>query len=242
VNEKSMARYRRRLEDLRYRLRTDVTNVADQARGPSGGQSAGSLTNAPLHLGDEGTEEYLFDMNAALMENEQYLVAETQAALARIDDGSFGNCENCGQPIAHERLEAMPYIRYCVGCAAANQSGVDVNYNAGRPRSPRDTLAPEGSMQEDWRRQASALVDSVARRTGAVDNYAAGEAGGGTAVGGLAGSNEGHGDPAVSELQDAAANGMFDQSEARDEVHRESPRSGRSGGAVGGTPARKRAT
>jgi RNA polymerase-binding transcription factor DksA len=241
MNQQALSRYRHSLEGLLKRLRKDASAVTEQALGPSGGQAQGALTNAPMHLGDEGTDEYLHDMNAALVENEEYLVAETRAALQRVDAGVFGACEHCGGAIAHERLEAMPYARFCVACSASNHSGVDVNLNRGRPQSPRDTLAPEGAMQEDWRPQASPLTDSVERRTGSADVHAAGEAGGGTALGGLAGSNEGHGDPRVSELQDAAANGIADQAEARDDMHREAPQSGRSGGAVGGTPARKRA-
>jgi RNA polymerase-binding transcription factor DksA len=241
MNQKQITRYRQQLLDLRSRLRTDAATVTQQALGPSGGQGDGALTNAPMHLGDEGTEEYLHDMNAALLENEEYLVRETRDALRRLDAGGFGDCESCGQPIGDERLEAMPYIRFCVACAATVGSGVDVNFNFGRPRTPRDTLAPEGAMQEDWRTQPSPLTDAIERRRGATENHAAGEAGGGTAVGGLAGSNAGHGDPSVSELQDAAANSGFDLADGRDVMHREAPSSGRSGGAVGGTPARKRA-
>jgi RNA polymerase-binding transcription factor DksA len=241
MNQKQITRYRQQLLDLRSRLRTDAAAVTQQALGPSGGQGDGALTNAPMHLGDEGTEEYLHDMNAALVENEEYLFLETRDALRRIDDGEFGVCERCRQPIADERLEAMPHTRYCVACAAAAGAGVDVNYNFGRPRTPRDTLAPEGAMREDWRTEPSPLTDAVERRGGAAEVHAAGEAGGGTAVGGLAGSNAGHGDPSVSELQDAAANSGFDVADGRDVRHREAPNSGRSGGAVGGTPARKRA-
>ena len=38
------------------------------------------------------------------------------AALQKIDDGSFGNCERCGETIADKRLEALPFARYCVAC------------------------------------------------------------------------------------------------------------------------------
>ena len=41
-------------------------------------------------------------------------VAEIDAALARLDDGSYGLCERCGRPIAVVRLEARPYTRYCI--------------------------------------------------------------------------------------------------------------------------------
>ena len=46
-------------------------------------------------------------------------VEEVDAALARLDAGSYGVCEACGQPIAAGRLEARPTARTCVGCAAS---------------------------------------------------------------------------------------------------------------------------
>jgi hypothetical protein len=71
------------------------------------------------------------------------------------------------------------------------------------------------------------------------DVHAAGTAGGGTAVGGLAGSNEGDGDPIVVEVEEATASGNFDAED--DRADDRTPLSGPSGGAIGGTPARKRA-
>ncbi|MGN6241262.1 MAG: TraR/DksA family transcriptional regulator [Cellulosimicrobium cellulans] len=46
-------------------------------------------------------------------------VEEVDAALARLDAGTYGVCEACGQPIAAGRLEARPTARTCVGCAAS---------------------------------------------------------------------------------------------------------------------------
>ena len=63
-------------------------------------------------------------------------------------------------------------------------------------------------------------------------------AGGGTAMGGLAGSNIGRGDPSVHDLQVATGSGNHDADEARGDNR--TPKSGASGGAVGGTPAGKR--
>ncbi|GAA5145902.1 hypothetical protein GCM10023340_15990 [Nocardioides marinquilinus] len=45
-------------------------------------------------------------------------LAEVDAALARVADGSYGVCERCGRPIAPERLEARPTARTCVSCPA----------------------------------------------------------------------------------------------------------------------------
>ena len=45
-------------------------------------------------------------------------VAEVDAALVRLDQGSYGICERCGTPIGAERLEALPAARTCISCAA----------------------------------------------------------------------------------------------------------------------------
>jgi RNA polymerase-binding transcription factor DksA len=43
---------------------------------------------------------------------------EVEAALGRMTEGTYGNCERCGQPIAPARLEAMPAARLCISCAS----------------------------------------------------------------------------------------------------------------------------
>jgi RNA polymerase-binding protein DksA len=55
----------------------------------------------------------------ALIEQTQRRLAEIDAAVARVEDGTYGRCEACGEPIADERLEARPVARTCVRCARA---------------------------------------------------------------------------------------------------------------------------
>jgi DnaK suppressor protein len=47
--------------------------------------------------------------------NEQHL-AQVEAALRRLDDGTFGSCTRCGRPIAPERLDALPWAALCIDC------------------------------------------------------------------------------------------------------------------------------
>jgi DnaK suppressor protein len=47
---------------------------------------------------------------------------ETEAALGRVEDGSYGLCCSCGEPVLPERLEIMPATRYCVGCQKGSTS------------------------------------------------------------------------------------------------------------------------
>jgi RNA polymerase-binding transcription factor DksA len=198
MNQNTLQKYRRRLEALQDRLREDGTAVTNQARGLAGGETAGELSNVPLHLGDSGTEEFLQNMNMLLAANEGQLAEEVRDALLRVEQGSFGTCENCGQVIVKERLEALPFARYCVDCAEKMEgptADAPSNFNAGRPKSPDDTLAPEGEMDEG---------------SAAGDVHAAGTAGGGTFMGGLAGSNRDGGDPDIDDLQDATGSGNAD--------------------------------
>ncbi|MGE0756483.1 MAG: TraR/DksA family transcriptional regulator [Pirellulaceae bacterium] len=201
---------RQQLEALRRRVRSDVDSVADQALAPPTGQRGGELSNAPFHLADGGTEEFLAEMNTTLLENASYIAGEVQHALARLDDGTFGQCEQCGEPIHAERLAALPYARLCIHCAEQTQDGFRANLDRGRPRTPDDTLAPEGNMSED----STALeIKTGARRD---DRHAAGTAGGGTAHGGLAGTNIGRGDPSVADVQDATGSSEHEHRDSSD--------------------------
>jgi RNA polymerase-binding transcription factor DksA len=232
-----LEKIRRQLEAIAARVRSDATAMLEQTLTPSGGNSGSELSNVPFHLGDMGTDEYLYDLNATLLANEQYIVSEAREALRRLGEGTYGTCESCGHRIAKARLEAIPFTRFCVKCAETNNVTPQVNLNEGRPLSPRDTLAPEGEMGEDRRRVDPLEFPPPPVHRG--DVHAAGTAGGGTAVGGLAGSNEGDGDPIVVEIEEATASGNFDAED--DRADDRTPLSGPSGGAVGGTPARKRA-
>jgi RNA polymerase-binding transcription factor DksA len=193
-------KYRVQLEALRGRIREDGNAVTDQALDSVNGE----LSHVPMHLGDLGSEEFLRNISAVLAENESYLAGEVHDALARIEAGTFGTCEHCEKAITQTRLEAIPFVRYCVKCAAEFNGAPEGNVDVGRPHRPEDTIAPEGDMAEDRRRRS---------RRG--DVHAVGDAGGGTAWGGLGGSNLGHGDPTVANLQDAAGSGNTEAAEER---------------------------
>jgi DnaK suppressor protein len=214
MNSAMAERYRKSLEALASRLRDDAAAMAEQTHRASGGQADGELSNAPMHLADMGTEEYLHDLNATLLENQEYLAGEAKAALDRIDQGTFGECEACGESIPAARLEAIPYARCCVHCAAAHSNGRRANINTGRPNSPDTVLSQRGDTVDDRAdRRNTGVTEVDARRTRRMDRgdiHAVGEAGGGTASGGIAGSNFGDGEPDTAELADAMGSGNYD--------------------------------
>ena len=66
------------------------------------------------HLGDMASEMYDRELDEGLEEGAQHTLEEVQAALLRIEDGSYGVCEICGEPIGAERLSAIPWARLCI--------------------------------------------------------------------------------------------------------------------------------
>jgi RNA polymerase-binding transcription factor DksA len=109
--------YRQVLLALGRRIRGDVLDLSNEALRKSGGEASGNLSNAPMHLADLGTDTYEQEMSVSLLENSERALEEIAAALDRIDQGTFGRCEECGRDIGRERLRAIPYTRHCVDCA-----------------------------------------------------------------------------------------------------------------------------
>ena len=163
MNAANEGKYRRRLKSLIERLQPSVNALTEDVHNAAGGRATGELTNAPMHLGDMGTEEYLFDLSATFLANETYLITEARDALERMDDGAYGACEWCGVQIATARLDALPFVRHLRRLCGRRREGTmpQGNLNEGRPQTPRDTLAPEGEMNEDRRTAPTTSRSSI---------------------------------------------------------------------------------
>jgi len=81
------------------------------------------LSSRPIHMADLGTDSYEQEFTLELMDSERKLIAEIDDALNRIEDGTYGICEVGGEPIPKQRLEAIPWARYCVACASHLEKG-----------------------------------------------------------------------------------------------------------------------
>jgi RNA polymerase-binding protein DksA len=68
-------------------------------------------------------EERRRGLELSLEENAEHLLAEIDAALARIDDGVYGTCVRCGGLVGPERLEALPWATKCIECKRVEERG-----------------------------------------------------------------------------------------------------------------------
>jgi DnaK suppressor protein len=117
MSKAELASYRQTLLSLRRRLTGDVSHLADEALRAHGGEASGSLSNAPLHMADLGTDNFEQEFTLSLLQNQEQALEEITLALDRIDRGTYGKCEECQAAIPRARLQALPYTRYCVACA-----------------------------------------------------------------------------------------------------------------------------
>lgn len=110
------------LLSLRSRLQGDVDQMTDEALNRGGDAGGGNLSSMPIHMADLGTENFDQEFTLGLIENEQETLDEIQAALVRLEVGSYGLCVECEKPIAKARLQALPYTRLCIDCARQQEN------------------------------------------------------------------------------------------------------------------------
>ena len=116
-----MQAYKERLLDLRARLRGDVSDMADGALNSSRAEANGDLSRMPIHMADLGTDNFEREFTLSLMESEEDTLGRIEASLERIEDGTYGDCGECGAKIPKARLNAIPYATLCVKCASQSE-------------------------------------------------------------------------------------------------------------------------
>jgi DnaK suppressor protein len=109
-----LPKYRKLLEDEQRRVQGELDSLQSQDGGSSESGETAELTDFDQHIGDAGTETFLRERDQAIEGSEQTVLRLIEIALRKIDDGTYGICERCGEPITAARLEAIPYTPYCI--------------------------------------------------------------------------------------------------------------------------------
>ena len=123
-----------RLLQLRDDLLDAMAGVAkDNLRARAEGSEASAFG---MHQADAGSDAYDRDFALSLLSQEQDALYEIEEALKRLDGGTYGICEVSNKPIAHARLEALPFARLTVEC----QSQIEKMGKVSRARVPVTSL------------------------------------------------------------------------------------------------------
>jgi len=113
--------FKDKLHALRARLRGDVTAMAQVALRKSGMEGSDS-NGMPIHMAELGSDNFEQEFTLSLMETEEDTLELIDAALERMEGGTFGRCIQCDGVIPKARLNAIPYTPVCIKCAEARES------------------------------------------------------------------------------------------------------------------------
>jgi DnaK suppressor protein len=133
--------FRTRLLEMQQQMRVDLEAHRQRAMSLSGGPDEPGpgqhweRSGYGDHQADDATELFEREKEVGLEQTLQAHLQQVEHALARIEAGTYGQCERCGKPIARQRLDAMPEATLCIDCKAEEESRTP----AGRLRVP-DTV------------------------------------------------------------------------------------------------------
>jgi DnaK suppressor protein len=128
MKKSEMIAFKEKLHIIRARLRGDVTAMAEVALRKSGIE--GSDSNAmPIHMAELGSDNFEQEFTLGLMEADEGMLGSIDAALERIQDGTYGKCIQCEGTISKARLNAIPYTPVCIKCAEQQENNGATNAN-----------------------------------------------------------------------------------------------------------------
>ncbi len=78
-------------------------------------------TTMPINMAELGSDNSDQELTLSLLGSDKNALDQVEAAIARLEEGSYGRCEECGGKIPGPRLEAIPYATLCIQCASAQE-------------------------------------------------------------------------------------------------------------------------
>ena len=114
------------LDDLASRLRSERAELTEQLSTIEDQTFAATQSDISGDVGiddesaDAGTATFEREKELSIEQNVRDLIQKIDRALQRIDAGTYGICERCGNPIEKARLKALPYVDLCIKDAQAS--------------------------------------------------------------------------------------------------------------------------
>ena len=116
-------RFREALLDERRRVEHALATLRDEHRGSLDEEVEEIAATSDNHLAETATATLGREIDYTLGENSGHVLAAIDAALKRIEEGTYGTCVSCGDQIRYERLEATPWADLCIDCKRKAEGG-----------------------------------------------------------------------------------------------------------------------
>jgi RNA polymerase-binding protein DksA len=116
-------RFREALLQERQRVRDAIEYLHQENSGSLEDETEEILGSVDNHLAEAATGTVDREIDYSLEENSEQVLEQIEAALERIEGGTYGTCERCGREISEERLEAIPWATLCIDCQREIERG-----------------------------------------------------------------------------------------------------------------------
>jgi len=119
---------RNRLLTMKQPLETEIGSLEETVCYEAGVETCDNLSNIPVEdRAERGSADYDEIVGIGLLDHARSRMKDIVAALDRIENRTFGQCDRCGCEISKDRLEAIPFARQCIDCARITEPKTDVS-------------------------------------------------------------------------------------------------------------------
>lgn len=121
LKKSELNEYRRLLLARRKELADEMIGLMKEQVSSTPKDTSGDLSSHAYHMADQGTDAMEREMAFMFASKSGRLVYHIDEALRRIENGSFGMCQQCHKPISTSRLKAVPHARLCIKCKESEE-------------------------------------------------------------------------------------------------------------------------
>jgi RNA polymerase-binding protein DksA len=121
ITKAELAHFKKIILKQKEEILSEIRHISEDTLKKSQKEASGDISGYTYHMADVATDNYDREFSLGLVSSERELIYEIDDALKRIDEGTYGICEECKNFITKTRLKALPYARLCVKCQEAKE-------------------------------------------------------------------------------------------------------------------------
>lgn len=116
LSKKELHDFRKLILQLKEKILDEIKHISEDTLKKTQKDAAGDISGYTYHMADVASDTYDREFSLGLASNERQSLYELDDAIKKIEEGTFGICEECKSPILKTRLKVVPFARFCVKC------------------------------------------------------------------------------------------------------------------------------
>ncbi|MDD4939754.1 MAG: TraR/DksA family transcriptional regulator [Candidatus Omnitrophica bacterium] len=114
--KKELEYFKKLIIKTKEKITDEIKQISEDTLKKSQKDASGDISGYTYHMADVATDTYDREFSLGLASNERQSLYELDEAIKKIEEGTFGFCEECKSAIAKTRLKAVPFAKFCIKC------------------------------------------------------------------------------------------------------------------------------